>query len=273
MAEETNDQASNLLNRALETLDEWRHLPAYQLERRVDIFFGLLLPDVLEAKFELQSNHMKVIPEFPLHKGLIVNCDDEDGEDHQSVKVDFAVFYPDPDDQCADAQEKRVFLVELKSDNESIHKTQLERMKKAKDKGADTLLEGVINCARRSNSPRKYAHLIRRLDLLGCIENFEGFEKGDWNKSQPGLAGRFRCMRVGTSWSDAKIELVLVYPGHKLTAGSSRVEQVLKDSSPWLERVDFSEVAELVDGSPLSRYLVKWARCAAGTADPWRIAS
>ena len=99
IAENTIDHAAIFLNRALKTLDEWRHLPAYQLERRVDIFLGLLLPDILEAKFELQNNHMKVIPEFPLHKGLIVNADDEDGEDHQSVKVDFSVFYPDPDDK------------------------------------------------------------------------------------------------------------------------------------------------------------------------------
>ena len=31
-------------------LDDWRHLPAYQLERRADIFFSLYLPDVLARR-------------------------------------------------------------------------------------------------------------------------------------------------------------------------------------------------------------------------------
>ena len=31
-------------------LDRWRHLPAYQLERRADVFFAAYLHEVVEAE-------------------------------------------------------------------------------------------------------------------------------------------------------------------------------------------------------------------------------
>ena len=265
MANDRTEQDAKFLNDALSKLDEWRHLPAYRLEPHVDIFFGLLLPEILEATCGLPRNNMEVIPEFPLHKGLIVNSEDEDGDDNQSIKVDFAVFHPGPDDQGADAQEKRVFLVELKTDNASIKAEQLERMQRARDKGVCTLLKGVVCCARQSNSKRKYAHLIQRLNLLGCIENFKEFNSGDLKKKQPGLAGRYREMFASPSWSDAQIELVLVYPGGDLSTG---VQEVLDESPRCLKKVDFSKVVDCVDENPLTQYLVKWAKCEAGTADP-----
>ena len=258
------DQSTILLNRALETLDGWRHLPDYQLERRVDIFFGLLLPDMLKAKFKLGNERMTVIPEFPLHKGLIVNADDADGENNLSVKVDFAVFHPEP-------EEKRVFLVELKTDNQSIHKKQLKRMKKAKDIGVETLLEGVICCARSKNNkiPRKYAHLIRRLAQLRCIEDFEGFSNKDWKRRQPGLAGRFRSMHVGKNWSDAIIELVLVFPGGEPSTVSSKSKIDWAKSRTWLRNIEFSEVENNLGEHPFAPFLHSWADCEAGRENPW----
>ena len=261
MTENSIDQSAILLNRALGTLDKWRHLPSYRLEPRVDIFFGLLLPDILKAKFELQSSRMTVIPEFPLHKGLIVN--DEDAEDNQSVKVDFAVFYPDPDDQ-------RVFLVELKTDNHSIHKKQLKRMKKAKDAGAKTLLRGVIRCAQHGKKVRrKYAHFMRRLDQLHCIENFEEVGSEAWKRTQPGLAGRFENMCAGKSWSHAIIELVLVYPGGEPITVSPKSKIDWAKSRTWLQSIDFCEVADMLREHPLTPYLRRWADCEAGREYPW----
>jgi hypothetical protein len=35
------------LNQMFEMLDRWRHLPAYQLERRADILFAIYLPGFL----------------------------------------------------------------------------------------------------------------------------------------------------------------------------------------------------------------------------------
>lgn len=71
----------------LRQLDEWRHLPDYQLERRVDVFFGMFLPKVIEKRFGVCVD--TVVPEFPLRKGTL---DPESSEGNQSVVVDFAVF-------------------------------------------------------------------------------------------------------------------------------------------------------------------------------------
>ena len=262
MTENSMDQSAILLNLVLETLDKWRHLPSYKLEPRVDVFFGLLLPDILKAKFELQSSRMSVIPEFPLRKGTL-NPSCKPKEANESFKVDFAVFYQDSDDQ-------RFFLVELKTDNQSIKQAQLERMKVAKGLGAEKLLDGVIRCARRGEHVRrKYAHLMRRLDRLCCIENLEGINNKDWKRRQPGLAGRFRDMGVGKSWSDATIELVLIYPGGKPSIDSSQTNIDGVNELDWLRTIDFYEFAGILGEHPLAPYLRRWADCEAGGENPW----
>lgn len=40
-------------------LDRWRQLPAYQLERRADIFFALYLPEIIAYKFALTAKNIK----------------------------------------------------------------------------------------------------------------------------------------------------------------------------------------------------------------------
>ena len=48
-------------------LDQWRHFPAYQLERRADIFFALYLPGIVEHVLGVPVDP-RVIPEFPIRK-------------------------------------------------------------------------------------------------------------------------------------------------------------------------------------------------------------
>ena len=256
-----------MLRHAFDTLDEWRHLPAYQLERRVDVFFGLLLPEIIEAEFGVTREHMVVIPEFPLHKGLL-EFSTKGKEDNQSVKVDFAVF-------CPDQMNKRLLFVELKTDNRSIDIDQLTRMENAKDAEVNTLLRGVVECARHSNYLRKYAQLIWKLHLIGCINVPDRFKRMRMENFKPGLTGNFENLgdnfdsHVCNSWSDAKIELVLIYPGREMKTGSSKVEAMLANPPSWLRLVDFSRVAEIVGESPLWPYLERWAKCEAGRVNPW----
>ncbi len=37
------------LNELFDNMDSWRHLPAYQFERRADIFFSIYLPDLFRS--------------------------------------------------------------------------------------------------------------------------------------------------------------------------------------------------------------------------------
>lgn len=80
-------------------LGHWRHLPAYQLERRADVFFSVYLKEVVE-EFTKTTLEDVMIPEFPVkHDGT-----------NQSDKVDYVLFTKD---------RKRVFFIELKTDGGS----------------------------------------------------------------------------------------------------------------------------------------------------------
>jgi hypothetical protein len=71
-------------------LDRWRHLPAYQLERRADIYFAVNLRQVLEG--ETAAHQEVIIPELPLKRDLIW----PEQPTSKSVKVDYALFARDP---------------------------------------------------------------------------------------------------------------------------------------------------------------------------------
>ena len=264
MTEQTSYPAGAFLRSALNTLDDWRHLPAYQLERRVDIFFGLLLPEIIAAEYDLpcesqeDRNNLVVIPEFPLRKGLLDSCNN-DGGSNQSVKVDFAIFYRNGD--C-----NRLFLVELKTDNNSIDPVQLERMRIAQCVGVKKLLEGVVQCALHSKELRKYAQLIWKLKTIGCIPVPDGFTDMDMNVKYPGLTPNFRRLceksffdsRFSKSWANAKIDLALIYPGGET-----------KTVPTSLRPIVFSKVARIVGVNPLTPFLTLWAYCEAGDVNPW----
>ena len=269
MTDQESDQTAALLNRALETLDEWRHLPAYQLERRVDVFFGLLLPRIVEAVFGGNSElePMTVIPEFPLRKGLI-DPDGNSENDNQSVKVDFAVF-------CRGEKKKRLVLVELKTDNKSIDCDQLKRMRQAQSVGVKELLRGVVTCGSNSAELRKYAQLIWKLDEIGCICVPKSFRQMDMKEYKPGLTDNFRNLRKNfdsifcSNWDSAEIKLALIFPGSKMNTRSSKVEKFLADPPSGVRLVDFLEAARSIGESPLSRLLEEWANCEAGRVTPW----
>ncbi len=60
----------NRINDIFGRLDNWRHLPTYQLERRADIFFSLYLSDVVGEYFGVVLEK-EIIPEFPIKRDLI----------------------------------------------------------------------------------------------------------------------------------------------------------------------------------------------------------
>ena len=247
----------------LRLLDEWRHLPAYQLERRVDIFFGVLLPEFFNKKFGVSN--ARVVPEFPLHKATIGLAKTD-----QSVKVDFAVF-------CDEQGKRKTFLVELKTDDESVNVGQLENMVKAREVRPRRLLCGVRQIALSTTSVRKYAQLVWRLIDLDCFAKNtlndvrDIFADGVSTK----LQSAFRKLVVDEKWDDVPIDLVLIAPNKpKFPEGSCKAK-VLDEFSC----VSFREFAEVVEGckerfdpeflSVFAVYLKCWARVPAGRVSPW----
>jgi len=135
------------INEIFDNMDAWRHLPAYQLERRADIFFSIYLPDLLFNKFCVKIEG--VIPEFPIRIGTIHPKLDI----NKSFKVDY----------LAKVKESNtIMFVELKTDQGFRRDKQDWYLERAKQVGLVELLEGVRKIFTATNSKKKYKYLLDR---------------------------------------------------------------------------------------------------------------
>ena len=158
------------INSIFDNLDTWRNLPAYQLERRADIFFSIYLPDILSQKFGVGIEG--VIPEFPIRVGTIHHKK----EINKSFKIDYLA-------KASDA--KTIIFVELKTDEASRRDKQDWYLERAKQVGMVELLEGVRKIHKATNSKKKYEYLLGILQDMGflVLDNSGAFEikKADYD--------------------------------------------------------------------------------------------
>lgn len=141
-------------------LERWRHFPDYQLERRADIFFALYLRPLLEERVKQKLQDI-IIPELPIKRDLVLKrSETPKARTHQSVKVDYVLF---------PADKKDVYFVELKTDMNSRRDLQDSYLKKCEDIRFDTILEGIIEIAKRTEHLRKYVHLLTSLSEAGYL--------------------------------------------------------------------------------------------------------
>jgi hypothetical protein len=138
------------IDQLFKNLDDWRHLPSYQLERRADIFFSLYLAEVLKKKFNLSKTPI-LIPEFPVRYGLIPESKGAAG-DNQSFKIDYLAITHDGEN---------AYFVELKTDMSSRSPTQDDKMKKAAELNMFKLFGGIECMLGKSNQKKKYLSLSR----------------------------------------------------------------------------------------------------------------
>jgi hypothetical protein len=121
-------------------LDQWRHLPAYQLERRADIFFALYLPELLIDRLEIEIDG-EVVPEFPVNKSVL----SADIDANRSVKVDYAAFAADRS-QCV--------FVELKTDHRVIDFEEVAGWLEGRGALAETFAESLLRWQAAAGSRR-----------------------------------------------------------------------------------------------------------------------
>lgn len=141
-----------------EKLEKWRGFPKYQLERRLDIFISAYLPEILKMSVkELKNvdiNEIKnnIYPEFPLKK--VNNC--------SSDNADYAIFIE---------QTKTIYLIELKTDMNSINDTQLNyylrycsKLNKRNNKQIiENIFYDIIKIENKSDKYEKYDYLLNEL--------------------------------------------------------------------------------------------------------------
>lgn len=140
-------------------LDDWRHLPAYQLERRADIFFALYLDKIL-GKLKNASVDL-IIPEFPLRLGELP-C--QNSKKNSSFKIDYLVY---------SKTQNKVYLIELKTDLRSRRTVQDEYYDKAQVIGLKAIIDGIIKIYNSTRQKVKYSYLLNKLEGIGWIEQNE----------------------------------------------------------------------------------------------------
>ena len=136
----TKERIAQLFN----NLDIWIGLPKYQAERRLDVFFGLDMEDILkECRSDLfaEEDQLILVPEFPLQKNKSNN---------ECTNIDYLVF---------NKTKKCVHAIELKTDTHSVDDDQIDYYGKFKH---ETSLEDLFSFAKKKRagrSGRKYRYL------------------------------------------------------------------------------------------------------------------
>lgn len=218
-------------------MDAWRHLPSYQLERRADLVFSLYLLKVLGTHTGSELSD-QLVPEFPVRIGTVNSHVPID----KSYKIDYVTFSRDG---------KQAYLVELKTEQNSIRQSQIDYLDAAKSVGMAALLAGIVRIFQATNAQHKYLFLLRVLESLGQVR-----------------------LPAALSAADAST------PGHELTAAAggivvtTQVESIqviyVQPNGERQDVVNFDQFASAIEGAGdpfadrFAKSLREWARVPAG---------
>lgn len=139
----------------LKNLDDWRHLPKYQLERRADLFFGLFIRQIVAAHTQSEI-HPLVIPEFPFRHNK------NNSDTKHTVNFDYVLF---------SKTLHTMYIVELKTDSGSYRESQDSYLVRAESEGFNSLIDGLnqVVGATSTSKIRKYEYLCALLADAGII--------------------------------------------------------------------------------------------------------
>jgi hypothetical protein len=208
------------LAQAFALLDAWRHLPAYQLERRADIFFALYMKEVIASAAGALLRD-EIIPEFPIKRDLIW----PEKPSKRPLKVDYVLFAKDG---------SRVYFVELKTDQWSRRRRQDEYLERARALGFRPILSGLLEVARATKAYTKYHHLLCTLERLGFLTLPSDLPSYLYPAPRRGLGKRWRAITLANR--APVIEVLYVQPrsdGDARCIGfDSVIEHVLRHDDP-----------------------------------------
>jgi hypothetical protein len=239
-------QIDTLFNR----LDDWRHFPNYQLERRADIFISLYLSEVLEDKLGFPIRK-ELIPEFPVHKATIQN----DGRGDKSFKIDYIALSNNDENQI------KAVLVELKTDGNSLNPSQIGYLKAARKKGLKELLKGLLTIFRASDSKPKYYCLLTYMESLGLLHIPEKLKQSMLHPFFKGANEESKFIEITKQSIDNQI--VYVIPNTDCLKDKSMMDDIV-----IITFHDFAKIVRRYNDEISSRFacsLDEWANCKAGS--------
>lgn len=140
------------ITRLIGLMHDFRLFPKYQLERRLDIFIALFLPEFLSATFGGAPIEI-VAPEFPLKK---------DGS-RASVNADYLLY--------RGGDKPAWIILELKTCEGSLGASQCEKYLTASRKGMHGLLEEIREIKGGSGEASKYEYLLGKFSAPDRLEH------------------------------------------------------------------------------------------------------
>lgn len=146
--------------KTLDLLKDWKQLPSYRAEPRVDFIVVGALPEIMKYHFNDEVD--LIIPELPIRIGSI---DEKNSLLNKSFKVDFYVLL----------KSGRNIFIEFKTDSKSRRDKQDKYLIASREVGMKNILDGIIkiNDATESRYKHKYAHLIDKLTDYDLLEKKE----------------------------------------------------------------------------------------------------
>jgi hypothetical protein len=234
------------IDKLFDTLDKFRHLPAYQLERRADIFFTLFLKEALESKLGCALRE-EIIPEFPFKR---------DGN-NLSTKIDYLMLSEDG---------TKAYLIELKTDPSSLRDSQIRDLLKAGKRNFRSLVGDLIDVAASSNEKRKYYGLFKLLQQAKVVELTQQVDDLMTRRRLTGYTDRMNMDII--RGEDRSLEIVLILPSSSLT------EKIMSDTQHAIHKVnhtltlsDFAQSVKVQGGLFANRFaqsLEEWDNEKAG---------
>ena len=188
-------------------LENWKKLPAYRLETRIDSLFGFAVPKLIENIYGYQTKI--VIPELPIRLATIHPEHENTNFANRSYKVDFYVR----------TENKKNLFIEFKSDSGSRRENQDDYLMLSQKFGMKAIIEGILKLYSATSYRSKYKYLLDKLIGANIINNDHEILIGNENiqviYAQPKSLKGDKNTKV-LDFQTIADELISCYPDEKL---------------------------------------------------------
>lgn len=150
-------------NKYFTMMSDWKKLPAYKAEPRIDSLIGYYLQDFM-ADY-LKTNIIGIIPELPIRLATVKPLYEGTNYADRSYKVDFYLT----------AGNGINYFIEFKTDSCSRREKQDIYLSEAKKVGMSALIEGIYQITKVSSYKNKYNHLLNKLADFKLIDNNKNY--------------------------------------------------------------------------------------------------
>ncbi|RYE57116.1 MAG: hypothetical protein EOP48_06520 [Sphingobacteriales bacterium] len=238
----------------LNKLMEFRMLPTYQFERRLDAFILPYLENVFNQIFSTSTEQITdfilVHPEFPL-RAIDKNSVNADfRSDKHSCHADYLLW---------SETLNIVFIVEFKTDHGSIGKDQFRQYIRNCHEGWRSMMENYFKKA-DSKKWQKFRvglnHMLEKTPALTGYQDKQAFEKLNSINNRSDAAKEFECLSKGMHFSDEP-GVAFIYLAPQTSEAS--LLKLYQDSNETIYHAPFVSLSTFSQyvGEPLKGLLVE----------------